>query len=76
MLAKTTIALATVVILSVVSVAQAATKDKGNKADSGMSRSIQPLNYPRYGNPRFFRDEPQALNPVTVDDVEGYPHPR
>jgi len=76
MLAKTTIAVATVVILGVVSVAQAATKDKGHQAGIGMTRSIQPLNYPRYGNPRFFRDEPQVLNPVTVDDVEGYPHPR
>ena len=76
MLAKTTIALATAVILGLVSVAQAVTQDKGYKASAGMSRSIQPLNYPRYGNPRFFRDEPQAPNPVTVDDVEGYPHPR
>jgi len=74
MLAKTTIALATAAILGVVSVAQAAPKDKGEGSVGG--RIIQPLNYERYGNPRFFRDVPQAPNPVIPDDYEGYPHPR
>src|SRR6516225_3831967 len=66
--------LATAAILGVVSVAQAAAKDKGEGSVGG--RIIQPLNYERYGNPRFFRDVPQAPNPVIPDDYEGYPHPR
>ena len=73
MLPKTTIVLATAAILGVVSVAQAA-KDKGEGSVGG--RIIQPLNYERYGNPRFFRDGPQAPNPVIPDDYEGYPRPR
>ena len=71
MLAKTTIALATVVILSVVSVAQAATKDKGDKAGLGRSRVVQPVNE-RYGSPRL----PQMPHPLIRDDDEGYPHPK
>ena len=43
MLGKTTIALATAAILGVVSVAQAAAKDKGEGSVGG--RIIQPLNY-------------------------------
>ena len=71
MLAKTTIALATVVILSVVSVAQAATKDKADQGGASTSRIVQPLNYQRYGNPRFSPDVPQAPSPVIPDDYEG-----
>jgi hypothetical protein len=67
MLAKTTIALAIAAILGVVSVAQAAPKDKGDKAGLG-----QPVNYERYGSPRL----PQAPHPIVRDDDEGYPHPK
>jgi hypothetical protein len=74
MLAKTTIALATAAVLGVVSVAQAATRDKGDKAGPVRIRVIQlqPLNYERYGSPRL----PQAPHPILRDDDEGYPHPK
>jgi len=72
MLAKTTIALATAAILGVVSVAQAAPKDKGDKTGSVRSRIIQLLHYEWYGSPRL----PQAPHPVVRDDGEGYPHPK
>jgi len=70
MLAKTPLALATAAILSVVSVAQAATKDKAGQGGASTSRIVQPQ---RYGSSRFFWDVPQAPTP---DDYEGYPHPR
>jgi len=71
MLAKTTIALATAAILGVVSVAQAAPKDKGDKAGPVRTRVIQPVNQ-RYGSPPL----PQAPHPFVRDDDEGYPHPK
>jgi hypothetical protein len=43
MLAKTTIALSTAAVLGVVSVAQAATKDKGSKAGLGRGQIMQLL---------------------------------
>ena len=82
MLAKTTIALAAATILGVVSVAQAATKDKGSKA--GLARAsimdvlkgrIQLLEQ-RFGSPRLLRNAPQAPTPVIPADNEGYPHPK
>ena len=75
MLAKTTIALATAAVLSVVSVAQGATKDKGRKAGLGTGAIMQLLQE-RYGNLRLLRNEPQAPNPVNSNDNEGYPHPK
>jgi hypothetical protein len=76
MLAKTTIALATAAVLGVASVAQAATKDKGNKAGLVRGSIMQLLHYERYGSPRFFRDEPQTPTPAISNDLEGYPHPK
>jgi hypothetical protein len=76
MLAKITLALAIAAILGVVSVAHAATKDKADQGGASTSRIVQPLNYQRYGNPRFSPDVPQAPSPVIPDDYEGYPHPR
>ena len=73
MLSKTPLALATAAILSVVSVAQAATKDKAGQGGASTSRIVQPQ---WYSSPRFFWDVPQAPNPVIPDDYEGYPHPR
>jgi hypothetical protein len=76
MLAKTTIALATAAVLGVVSVAQAATRDKGSKAGLGRGQIMQLLSNERNGSPRFFRNEPQAPTPVISNDSEGYPHPK
>jgi hypothetical protein len=75
MLAKSTIALATAAVLGVVSVAQAATKDKGSKASLGRGPIMQVLQE-RFGSPRLFRNEPQAPTPVIPNDLEGYPHPK
>jgi len=75
MLAKITLALAIAAILGVVSVAHAATKDKADQGGASTSRIVQPLNYQRYGNPRFSL-EPQAPHLFVRDDEEGYPHPR
>ena len=71
MLAKITLALAIAAILGVVSVAHAATKDKADQGGASTSRIVQPLNYQRYGNPRFSPDVPQAPSPVIPDDYEG-----
>ena len=82
MLAKTTIALATATILGVVSVAQAATKDKGSKAGLARASIMQVLEgrvqllEERFGRPRLLRNEPQAPTPVIPADNEGYPHPK
>ena len=72
MLGKSTIAVATAAILGLVSVAQAATKDKRG---ASTSRIVHPVNYQRYGNPRFSL-EPQAPHLFVRDDEEGYPHPK
>ena len=81
MLAKTTIALAAATILGVVSVAQAATKDKGKASFARASimdvlqGRIQLLEQ-RLGSPRLLRNAPQAPTPVIPADNEGYPHPK
>jgi len=72
MLAKLTIALATAAVLGVVSVAQAAPKDKGDKSGLGRSQVVQPVNYERYGSQLL----PQAPHLFVRDDEEGYPHPK
>ena len=72
MLAKTTIALAAAAMF-VGAAAQAATKDKGDKAGFGDTRLLQRSNYVGHG-----KSQPLTapVNPALWDDFEGYPHPK